>query len=181
MAGREQKKSFAELLGPIKRIRHDMVELRRPRKPTMSPETTQSRAAAATNFITNDSDNETETTSFGGETEYYRPGVQRFLLRKLKRGRFLIQGELDLHGVTQVEAKNRMSTFLENALDRQLLCVRIIHGKGLNSLGKAPVLKPKVRTWLKRHRDVLAYSEARQADGGSGALYVLLRRRYSVN
>lgn len=179
--GQGEKKTFAKLVGPVKRIEHDTVELRGPREPTMSRKPTQSRAAIVMNLVVDDSDNETGTTSFGDETEYYRPGVQKFLLRKLKRGRFPIQGELDLHGITLAEAKNCMNAFLDNALARQLMCVRIIHGKGLNSLGKAPVLKPKVRTWLRRHRDVLAYSETRQADGGSGALNVLLRRRRPVN
>lgn len=178
---KEEKKTFAKLLGPVKRIEHDTVELRGLREPTMSRKSAQSRAAVEMNLVVDDSDNDTGTTSFGDETDYYRPGVQKLLLRKLKRGRFLVQSELDLHGITLAEAKNCMNAFLENALARQLLCVRIIHGKGLNSLGKAPVLKPKVRTWLRRHRDVLAYSETRQADGGSGALYVLLRRRRPVN
>ena len=178
---KEEKKTFAKLLGPVKRIEHDTVELRGPREPMMSRKPAQSRAAVEMNLVVDDSDNDTGTTSFGDETDYYRPGVQKLLLRKLKRGRFLVQSELDLHGITLVEAKNCMNAFLENALARQLLCVRIIHGKGLNSLGKAPVLKPKVRTWLRRHRGVLAYSETRQADGGSGALYVLLRRRRPVN
>ena len=111
----------------------------------------------------------------GEELFYCRPGLQHNVLRKLRRGHYAVEGELDLHGMRVAEARQALSTFLHNALTLQLKTVRIIHGKGNGSRNKQPVLKGKVNNWLRQRIEVLAFCSARPVDGGTGAVYVLLR------
>ena len=112
----------------------------------------------------------------GEELLYLRPGLQQSLLRKLRRGHFALQASLDLHGLTVPEAKEAIGIFLAQARQRDLRCVRIIHGKGLSSPNKEPVLKGKVRGWLMQREEILAFSQARPMEGGGGAVVVLLGR-----
>ncbi len=111
----------------------------------------------------------------GDELAYKQAGVQDGVLRKLRRGQYSVQGELDLHGLTAAAAKVEVALFLQEAQRRHWRCVRIIHGKGRRSGHGGPVLKTKVAHWLTQRRDVLAYASARPEHGGSGAMYVLLR------
>ncbi len=113
-----------------------------------------------------------------GDTLQYRaPGVQESVLRQLRRGRYRIEKELDLHGYNQEQAALALSDFLALCQDRDLRCVRIIHGKGNGSPNSGPVLKSRLDGWLRRRRDVVAFCSARPLDGGTGAAYVLLRPR----
>ncbi len=106
---------------------------------------------------------------------YRRPGIGPDALRKLRRGEWTIQDQLDLHGHRVDAARAALVEFLRDALKRGLRCVRIVHGKGLGSKDRTPVLKGKVRAWLIQRDEVIAFCQARPADGGSGALVVLLR------
>src|SRR5690242_9023914 len=110
----------------------------------------------------------------GEELVFAREGVQVGVLRKLRRGQYRVQAEIDLHGLTVAEAKEELRAFLAHALEHHFRCVRIIHGKGLRSGHRGPVLKGAVSSVLRRVGPVLAYVSARQVDGGTGALYVLL-------
>jgi DNA-nicking Smr family endonuclease len=110
----------------------------------------------------------------GEELVYRRPHVQPAVLRRLRRGEYRVQREIDLHGLTAAEARHALREFLLEALERQVHCVRIIHGKGLRSGTRGPVLKSAVSGLLRRTGAVLAYVSARPVDGGTGALYVLL-------
>ncbi len=112
----------------------------------------------------------------GEELLFSRPGLQHSVLRKLRRGHYCIAAELDLHGLTQKEARQALSEFLHHSRLQRLHCVRIIHGKGNRSRGQIPVLKNKVNHWLQQRDEVLAFASARPVDGGTGALYVLLKR-----
>jgi DNA-nicking Smr family endonuclease len=118
-----------------------------------------------------------EDAETGEELRHLRPGLPRDTLRRLRRGQWAIRAELDLHGLTREEARAALAAFLHECRRRDLRCVRIIHGKGLGSKNREPVLKQKVRTWLMQRDDVLAFVEARPCDGGSGAVLVLLRAR----
>ena len=106
---------------------------------------------------------------------YARNGIGPDVVRKLRRGHWVIQEQLDLHGMRRDQAREALAEFLRAASKRGLRCVRIIHGKGLGSVNKEPVLKNKVRNWLVQKEEVLAFCQARAADGGSGALVVLLK------
>lgn len=110
-----------------------------------------------------------------GELSYARNGIGPDTLRKLRRGHWVIQGQLDLHGMRREEAREALAEFLRNAIKRGMRCVRVIHGKGLGSINKEPVLKNKVRSWLVQKEEVIAFCQAKAADGGSGALVVLLK------
>jgi DNA-nicking Smr family endonuclease len=111
----------------------------------------------------------------GEELCYLRNGVGTQTLRKLRRGHWVIQDELDLHGLTVEEARGLLVEFLSQCIRRGLRCVRVIHGKGLRSRNREPVLKRKVGGWLMQRDEILAFCQARPADGGSGAAVVLLR------
>lgn len=106
---------------------------------------------------------------------YARPGIGSDVLRNLRRGQWVIQSQLDLHGMRTDEAREALGEFLRDAGKRGLRCVRIIHGKGLGSINKKPVLKNKVRNWLVQKDEVIAFCQATAPDGGAGALMVLLK------
>ncbi len=106
---------------------------------------------------------------------YARNGIGPDIVRKLRRGNWVIQSQLDLHGLRTDEAREALGEFLRSAVKRGVRCVRVIHGKGLGSVNKEPVLKGKVRNWLVQKDEVLAFCQARAADGGAGALIVLLK------
>ncbi|ASU39784.1 DNA mismatch repair protein MutS [Herbaspirillum sp. meg3] len=112
---------------------------------------------------------------------FARPGVGSDVLSKLRRGHWVIQNQLDLHGLRRDEAREALGEFLRQARRRGQRCVRIIHGKGLGSVNKEPVLKQKVRNWLAQKDEVIAFCQARPADGGSGALVVLLQSSTPTN
>jgi DNA-nicking Smr family endonuclease len=109
-----------------------------------------------------------------GQT-FLRRGLSPDILTKLRRGHWSVQGELDLHGHTVNEAHDALSDFLVEAMERRYRCVRVVHGKGLTSPNRVPVLKGKVRAWLSRWDEVLAYCEAPPNHGGGGAVLILLR------
>ncbi len=121
-----------------------------------------------------DADGDDPHLAGGEQLLFQRPQVSRALLRRLRRGEFRMQREIDLHGLTVEEAKLALRQFLISALERQVRCVRVIHGKGLRSGHRGPVLKGAVSSVLRRTAAVLAYVSARPVDGGTGALYVLL-------
>ena len=107
------------------------------------------------------------------------PGTDRNLMRSLRRGDFALQGRLDLHGLTQAQAKEAVDRFLSDSRRTGKRCVLIVHGRGLNSPDQIPVLKQQLKVWLSQKRlgsMVLAFATARPQDGGAGAVYVLLRR-----
>ena len=105
---------------------------------------------------------------------FRRPGMGPDVVRKLRRGGWSIQGQLDLHGLRREDAREALSLFIRTAHKTGWRCVRVVHGKGLGSPGKTPVLKGKVQGWLMQKKEVLAFAQARPAEGGAGALVVLL-------
>ena len=111
----------------------------------------------------------------GEELLYLRDGHSPVILSKLRRGHWVIQAKIDLHGLISDEARLYVSTFISDCKKRGIRCVRIVHGKGLGSPGSEPVLKNKLRGWLMQKDEVIAYAEAKKQDGGSGAVIVLLK------
>ncbi len=131
------------------------------------------QAALAESLI---DDIDTIEHGYGGALRYQRASVGRRTMRKLGRGGYSVQGEIDLHGMTLAEAKPRLRDFIEYSAQQGHLCVRVVHGKGLGSGERGPVLKNAVNHWLRRWDNVLAFVSTRQVDGGTGAIYVLLER-----
>ncbi len=111
----------------------------------------------------------------GDEWSFQRPGVSRQMLRRLRRGYWGIQAYLDLHGFARDEARQELVAFLDASNEKNFRCVRVIHGKGLSSKNREPVLKARIGNWLVQRDDVLAFCQARPEDGGGGAVLVLLK------
>jgi DNA-nicking Smr family endonuclease len=111
----------------------------------------------------------------GEELLYLRDGHSPDILSKLRRGHWVIQAKIDLHGLISDEARAYVSSFISDCKKRGIRCVRIVHGKGLGSRNREPVLKNKLRGWLMQKDEVIAYAEAKKQDGGSGAVIVLLK------
>lgn len=105
---------------------------------------------------------------------FRRPGIGPDVTRKLRRGDWSIQRQLDLHGYRRDDAREALGHFIREAHKHGIRCVRVVHGKGLGSPGKTPVLKSRVHSWLVQKNEVLAFVQAKPADGGAGALVVLL-------
>lgn len=112
----------------------------------------------------------------GDEITYLKPGQQSRLLTRLRRGQFSVRAEIDLHEMTSAVAREAIREFLDDCRHHDLLCVRIVHGKGLRSKAQGPVLKQLTDSMLRRRADVLAFTSARPAQGGTGAVIVLLQR-----
>ncbi len=117
----------------------------------------------------------TTLLSTDADLSYTRPGIGPDVARKLRLGHWAIQAEVDLHGLRIEAARNALGRFIREAQKQGLRCVRVVHGKGLGSPGKTPVLKTRVLSWLVQKNEVLAYVQAKPAQGGAGALVVLLQ------
>jgi DNA-nicking Smr family endonuclease len=111
----------------------------------------------------------------GEELLYLRTGQSPDVLSKLRRGFWVIQAKIDLHGLISDEAREYVAEFIADCKKRNIRCVRIVHGKGLGSRNREPVLKHKLRNWLIQKDEVIAYAQAKPEDGGSGAVIVLLK------
>jgi DNA-nicking Smr family endonuclease len=112
----------------------------------------------------------------GEELLFARPGLQHSVMRKLRRGHYTVEAQLDLHGFTAAEARAALTRFMHEARASGARCIRVIHGKGNGSHQRQPVLKVKVNHWLRQWDGVLAFASAPPNDGGTGAVYVLLKR-----
>lgn len=166
---------FRDAVGPVKKLRQKRVEPARRRPPPRPAKRLEDERQVLHDSLSDHYDSsELET---GEELLFARPGIQHTQLRKLRRGQFAISAELDLHGMTVPAARVALQRFLRDCRDRGVACVRIIHGKGHGSPNRQPVLKTRVNAWLRQWDDVLAFCSARPVGGGSGACYVLLKRR----
>lgn len=169
------KEVFHEAAKGARPLKQDRAPpYRKRRKPV--PEQTQRDQRAVIGSLLSD-DYEPSEVETGEELLFVRPGLQHTVIRKLRRGYYVVEAELDLHGHTVPEARERIALFLHQARAMGKHCVRIIHGKGKSSEGKLPVLKGKVNSWLRQKDEVLAFCSATPSDGGTGAIYVLLRKK----
>lgn len=165
---------FQASVGPVKPVSHDRVEhplKRPPPRARFRERDDQEVLRDSLSDAFDPADCET-----GEELWFARRGLQHRTLKRLRRGQFAQQAECDLHGLTALEARQVLSEFLHDCLDRGLRCVRVIHGKGLGSHQRIPVLKSKISGWLCQRDEVLAFCSARPVDGGTGAVYVLLKK-----
>lgn len=141
------------------------------RRPIARSRRADDRETLAESLILDAADLEIET---GEELSWRRAGVAETTLRRLRRGQIARRAELDLHGMTQAEARLALNGFVTECRELGRLCVRIVHGKGRGSGQRGPVLKAAVNRWLRRTAAVRAFCSARREDGGTGAVYVLL-------
>jgi DNA-nicking Smr family endonuclease len=170
----EDRALFRSALADVKPLSHGRALLPRQRRPARAEQRELDDRQVLQELLVDPPEDILLET--GEELLYARPGLQAAVLRKLRRGKFAIEDELDLHRLTSAEAAESLSVFLAGCHLRGKRCVRVIHGKGNRSFNKQPVLKGKVDYWLRRRNDVLAFCSARPSDGGTGAVYILLRR-----
>ena len=172
---KDEDLGFADLLGDIKVLSSDRVHPAKP-KPRPVPQQSKLDNRKVMQELSV-SPTEHEDMQPGDTLSHAQPGVQKQVFKKLKRGQYRIEAELDLHGMTKSQAQEELIGFIEQVRQEGLRCVRIIHGKGYGSSNKGPVIKPLVNRWLQRRNEVLAFCSARPVDGGTGAVYVLLKNR----
>jgi DNA-nicking Smr family endonuclease len=167
----ELRRAFAgvEPLSPSRR-----VALRRAQPAPLARQTQRDERAALAESLAGPISPE-DALETGEELAFAREGLPRPLLRKLRRGHWVVQASLDLHGMNRVAAAQAVTEFLHRSVARGARCVRIVHGKGLRSKNREPVLKGKLRKWLAVRDEVLAFCQAPAVDGGSGAVLVLLK------
>ncbi len=171
-----QQQLFARTIGPVRPlpIKHRQGKPAAPARPQPVPvqhrldEQAVMREALSDEF-------DVETLLETDETlSFRRPGLGPDVVRKLRRGGWQLQGQFDLHGLRREDARQALADFIRQAHKNGWRCVRVVHGKGLGSPGKTPVLKGRVQSWLVQKKEVLAFVQARPAEGGAGALVVLL-------
>jgi DNA-nicking Smr family endonuclease len=170
-----ERQLFRDAIKGVRRIKSDKILQKRNRPAPLPYQLWQDEAQARDDMFSDDWDIAHIET--GEELLFSREGIQQNLLRKLRRGHFSVGAELDLHGQTVAEARVSLTEFLHHCRDANIRTVRIVHGKGHGSRNKLPVLKNKVNHWLQQRDEVLAFCSARQVDGGTGAVYVLLKRK----
>jgi DNA-nicking Smr family endonuclease len=166
----EEKNLFKEELGDVKPLRTNRIEPYRRRLPPRPLHLAVGDEDESEQDLYSEQEIET-----GEELYFARPGIQQRVMHDLRRGHLEIGAELDLHGLTVRYARDDLNRFLQACHERDIRCVRIIHGKGYGSEGQQPVLKRKLNLWLRQRDDVLAFTSAPRFDGGTGAAYVLLR------
>jgi len=164
---------FRRSVGPVRKMSHDKALHAHNKR---SPRPRQRHQVEATAQTDSFSDYLDAGEVSSDETLFFaRPGIQQRKLQQLRRGQLTVGAELDMHGMTAAIARQELVGFISTCRDQHIRCVRIIHGKGYRTDGQAPILKNRINNWLRQHHDVLAFSSTPQRDGGSGAVYVLLR------
>jgi DNA-nicking Smr family endonuclease len=168
---------FAEAVGPVKSLRDNgRAEVPRLRPEPHPHQRERDEREAMREALSDEVDVESLLLTDDG-LSFRRPGIGADVPVRLRRGQWALQGELDLHGLTREEARERLAAFLREAHRRGQRCVRVVHGKGNGSPGRQPVLKDKVQRWLAQRGEVIAFAQASGAQGGAGALLVLLAPR----
>ena len=170
----EESKLFREAVGEVKPVAHDrhVAPKRRPSpRARFAREDRLAVLEESLHGIASD-----PMLAAGEELVFRREGVPDSTMRKLRRGQYRLEGEIDLHGLTVAQAKQALREFLADATTLGARCVRVVHGKGLRSGPRGPVVKSAVNSVLRRTGAVLAFVSARQVDGGTGAVYVLLSK-----
>jgi DNA-nicking Smr family endonuclease len=171
--GLREQQLFALTVGPVVAMRPVAVPTPRPRPPAVARQRERDEAAVMLEAISDEFDAQSLLDT-DESLSYRRTGIGVEVVRKLRRGVWAIQAQLDLHGLRREEAREQLNRFVHDAKRAGLRCVRVIHGKGNGSPGREPVLKRKVQTWLVQKKEVIAFTQARASDGGNGALLVLL-------
>lgn len=172
---REDIDLFRRSIGPVRKLGSDTAAPHR-RPPAPRPRTDRNDGVQLDDPGFSDG-SRGEPVSASDTLYFARPGLQLRLLQRLRRGQLPVGAELDMHGMTLAIAQQEIIRFISRSRDQNIRCVRIIHGKGLGSFRRQPILKGKVMRWLVQRAEVLAFCQARPDDGGAGALLVLLAAR----
>jgi len=170
----EDQRLFADAVGPVRQlVTHQRADLRQP--PAPEPKQFLLDEARVSEELMH-SVIDPADVEVGEELSYLKDGHSPHVLSRLKRGQFSIADEIDLHQMTTVVARSAVKEFLDDSRRHGRVCVKIIHGKGLRSRADGPVIKRLVDGMLRRRSDVLAFASAKPAEGGTGAVIVLLKQ-----
>lgn len=169
---------FKSAVHGVKPISHDRAETGKPRADRQRISTLRQAATIKTDDIRVDGLSDQFVIDVAAEDELYwaRDGVQDGQLRKLKAGQIAFEGSIDLHGMSVEKARDTLWEFFTEAARMEVRCVRVTHGKAARTDGKRPLIKSHVNTWLRQHPQVLGFTSCLPRHGGTGALYVLLKR-----
>jgi DNA-nicking Smr family endonuclease len=170
-----QRNLFQAAVGKVERLPDKGLANLARKPPAPIPKQRELDEAAAYQEAISDEVDITTLLDTDDQLSFRRPGVGPDVPQKLRRGKWSIQKQVDLHGLRSEEAREALTAFIRDAHRQGIRCVRVIHGKGLGSPGKAPVLKHKVHRWLVQKSEVVAFVQAQPAQGGAGALVVLLQ------
>ena len=183
MVDEEERALFRDAMRDVRPLRGGRVFVQGHRRPAQARFAHAERRAVLQESLALAVDARTPVIEAGEELLFHRPAISTHIFRQLRRGQFRLDAECDLHGLTQQEAERMLAGFLAESLLRGWRVVRIVHGKGLRSGQRGPVLKHLVNGYLQRVGAVLAFASAREVDGGVGATLVLLagRRRPGQN
>jgi DNA-nicking Smr family endonuclease len=166
---------FVRAVGAVQRLpEHDLVKLSGPSPAPVAHQRQKDNEAVLRDCLSDEFDASTLLDT-DDALSFRRPGIGRDVIHKLRKGDWSIQREIDLHGLRSDEARVALAEFIRLAHRQGLRCLRVVHGKGLGSPGKTPVLKSKVHSWLVQKNQVMAFVQAKPAEGGAGALLVLLK------
>ncbi|OYQ42720.1 DNA mismatch repair protein MutS [Rhodoferax sp. TH121] len=166
---------FQTAIGKVKPLEPPQRARLTPEPPKPIPKQQMLDDAAALQEALSDEVDVTTLLDTDEHLSFRRPGVGTDVTQKLRKGKWSIQKQIDLHGLRSDEAREALGAFIREAHKQGIRCVRVVHGKGLGSPGKAPVLKDKVHKWLVQKSEVVAFVQAQPAQGGAGALVVLLQ------
>ncbi|WFP48609.1 Smr/MutS family protein [Methylomonas sp. EFPC3] len=163
---------FRNTVGKVKTIDTNTVSLQPAGKPRPFPKT---KPLEQIDPLQKDISEKLDMLFQEDRIAFLAPGLQKNVLKKLRKGQYGLDAEIDLHGLTSRNAKQQLLNFLHDCVENGIRCVHVIHGKGYNSPDSQPVLKNDINLWLRQHQDVLAFCSAPPKAGGSGAVFVLLR------
>jgi DNA-nicking Smr family endonuclease len=167
---------FRDLIGPVRELKETTAPKPRPPPPPPVPKQSLLDEAHVMHELLDPPD-DPELLDGGEVQSFLADGLSPKILRKLKRGGFAVQDEIDLHALTRAQAQKLFAIFLRDVEKRNVSCIRVIHGKGLRSPDQRGVLKSLVDFWLRKRQNVLAFTSAPISQGGTGAVLVLLRRK----
>ncbi len=168
----EDSALFRQTIGKVKTINSNTFLLTPDKKPRPVP---KQQELQINNSFETSTDTQTETLYQEDRISFIAPGLQKNVLKKLRKGHFGLDATIDLHGLTSQEAKKQLSRFLHFSVEDGYRCVHIIHGKGYRSPDNQPVLKNDINVWLRQHTDVQAFCSTPAKHGGTGAVFVLLK------
>jgi len=168
----EDSELFRQSIGKVKAVESNSLILTSAEKPKPYP---KDKALKSIKNFDSSSNLEVEQLYQEDSMSFIAPGLQKNVLKKLRKGYFGFDASIDLHGLTSQEAKHQLSRFLHFSIEDGYRCVHIIHGKGYRSPGNQPVLKNDINLWLRQHSEVQAFCSTPPKDGGTGAVFVLLK------
>jgi len=168
----EDRDLFRHAIGKVRLVNSDKVLLNKDNKPKPYPKPLSTDVSG---HLLDPAVIDIEKVGLEDSLSYIAPGLQNSVLKKLRRGFFGLDAEIDLHGLTSNAAKKQLLHFLQDCAETGCRCVHIVHGKGYRSADNHPVLKNNLNLWLRQHKDVHAFCSAPPKDGGTGAVFVLLQ------